>query len=129
MWRSGRFPSFGREVEQVGSRGGPGGFRGESGDVLVGLIELCDGVGSEELFGCDVEAVGVALDPWKSRAAGSLSSCSTVLAETGASSRAMICCSVSVGVHLARVGLSGLEPLTSALSARLGQIPARSTTR
>jgi hypothetical protein len=26
------------------------------------LVELCDGLGSEELFGCDVEAVGVALD-------------------------------------------------------------------
>ena len=28
---------------------------------MVGLVELCDGLGSEELFGCDVEAVGVAL--------------------------------------------------------------------
>ena len=53
---------FGREGEQVGSQGWPGGFSGESGDVLVGLVELCDGLGSEELFGCDVEAVGVALD-------------------------------------------------------------------
>jgi hypothetical protein len=26
------------------------------------LVELCDGLGSEELFGCDVEGVGVALD-------------------------------------------------------------------
>ena len=54
--------SFGREGEQVGSQGWPGGFSGESGDVLVGLVELCDGLGSDELFGCDVEAVGVALD-------------------------------------------------------------------
>src|SRR5215211_6616992 len=38
------------------------GFSGESGNVVVGLVELCDGPGSEELFGCDVEAVGVALD-------------------------------------------------------------------
>ena len=53
---------FGREGEQVGSQGWPGGFGGESGDVLVGLVELCDGLGSDELFGCDVEAVGVALD-------------------------------------------------------------------
>ena len=53
---------FGREGEQVGSQGRPGGFGGESGDVLVGLVELCDGLGSDELFGCDVEAVGVALD-------------------------------------------------------------------
>jgi hypothetical protein len=29
---------------------------------MVGLVELCDGVGSDELFGCYVEAVGVALD-------------------------------------------------------------------
>ena len=61
-WRSGCCSSFGREGEQVGSEGRPGGFSGESGDVLVGLVELCDGLGSEELFGCDVEAVGVALD-------------------------------------------------------------------
>jgi hypothetical protein len=26
------------------------------------LVELCDGLGSDELLGCDVEAVGVALD-------------------------------------------------------------------
>ena len=53
---------FGREVEEVGSEGRPGGFGGEAGDVLVGVVELCDDLGSEELFGCDVEAVGVALD-------------------------------------------------------------------
>ena len=53
---------FGREGEQVGSEGRPSGFSSESGDVLVGLVELCNGLGSEELFGCDVEAVGVALD-------------------------------------------------------------------
>jgi hypothetical protein len=52
---------LGREGEQVGSQGWPSGFGGESGEVLVGLVELCDGLGSEELFGCDVEAVGVAL--------------------------------------------------------------------
>ena len=32
--------SFGREVEQVGSQGRPGGFVGESGDEPVGLVEL-----------------------------------------------------------------------------------------
>ncbi|HEX3220086.1 MAG TPA: hypothetical protein VHU77_08710, partial [Candidatus Limnocylindria bacterium] len=52
---------------------------------------LCDGLGSDDLFGCDLEAVGVALNRLKSRAAGSLSSRNTVLAETGDSSRAMIC--------------------------------------
>ena len=46
----------------MGSQGRPGGFSGEAGDVLVGYVELCDGLGSDKLFGCDVEAVGVALD-------------------------------------------------------------------
>jgi len=54
--------SFGREAEQVCPQRRPGGFSGESGDVLVGLVELCDALGSEELFGCHVEAVDVALD-------------------------------------------------------------------
>jgi hypothetical protein len=64
------FTGFGRQREQVGSEGWPGGFSGEPGEVLVGLVELCDGLGSEKLFGCHVEAVGVALDrleqpgPW-----------------------------------------------------------------
>jgi hypothetical protein len=53
---------FGRQGEQVGSQGWPRGFGGESGDVLVGSVELGDGLRSEELFGCRVEAVGVALD-------------------------------------------------------------------
>ncbi|HTF40316.1 MAG TPA: hypothetical protein VK754_06960, partial [Propionibacteriaceae bacterium] len=53
---------FGRDGEQVGSEGWPGGFGSESVNVLVGLVELCDGLGSDELLGCDVEAVGVALD-------------------------------------------------------------------
>jgi hypothetical protein len=53
---------FGGEGEQMGSQGGPGGFVGESRSVVVGLVELCDGLGAEELFGCDMEAIGVALD-------------------------------------------------------------------
>jgi hypothetical protein len=93
------FTGFGREDEKVGSEGWPSRFVGESGEVLVGLVKLCDGLGSDELFGCDVEAVGVALDGLESRAAASLNSRSKVQAETGASSRAMICCSVSVGVR------------------------------
>jgi hypothetical protein len=36
------FTGFGRDVQQMGSQGRPGGFIGESGDVLVGLIKLCD---------------------------------------------------------------------------------------
>ena len=50
------------QAEKVGSKGWPGGFSGESGDVVVGLVELSDGLGSAELFGCHVEAVCVALD-------------------------------------------------------------------
>jgi hypothetical protein len=54
--------SFGRQRERVCPQGRPGGFSGESGDVLVGYVKLCDGLGSDKLLGCDVEAVGVALD-------------------------------------------------------------------
>ena len=97
-WRSGCL-QFRPPTREVGSQGRPSRLVGEPGDVLVGLVELCDGLGSEELFGGDVEAVGVALDRLESRAAGLLSSRSEVLAETGASSRARICCSVSVGVR------------------------------
>ena len=39
----------------------PGRFGAESGDVLVGLVQLCDGLWSNELLGRDVETVGVAL--------------------------------------------------------------------
>jgi hypothetical protein len=53
---------FGRQREQVGPQGRPSRFVGESGEVLVGLVELGHDLGSQELFGCDVEAVGVALD-------------------------------------------------------------------
>ena len=53
---------FGRNGDQVGSKGWPSRLSGESRDELVGLVELCDGLWSEELFGCHVEAVGVALD-------------------------------------------------------------------
>jgi hypothetical protein len=53
---------FGRQGEQVCSQGRPRGLGGEPGNVVIGLVELSDGLGSEELFGCDVEAVGVALD-------------------------------------------------------------------
>jgi hypothetical protein len=54
--------SFGREGEQVCPQRWPSRFVGEPGDVPVGLVELCDGLGSNELFGGDIEAVGVALD-------------------------------------------------------------------
>jgi hypothetical protein len=106
----------------VGSDGWPGGFSGESGDVMVGLVELCDGLGSEELLGCDVEAVGVALDRLESRAAGLLSSRSRVLAETGASSRPRTCCSASVGVREIYVNASSAA--TQEALRRLGETPA-----
>jgi hypothetical protein len=53
---------FGRRGEQVCSEGWPTRLSGESGNVVVGLVELCDALGSDELFGRHVEAVGVALD-------------------------------------------------------------------
>src|SRR5215212_11160583 len=56
------FTGFDGEGQQVGSQGRPCRFSGESGDVLLGVVELCDGLRAEELFGCDVEPVGMALD-------------------------------------------------------------------
>src|SRR4029453_15048606 len=53
---------FGREGEQVCPQGRPGGFSGESREVQIGMVKLRHGLGSDELFGCDVEAVGVALN-------------------------------------------------------------------
>jgi len=53
---------LGREGEQMGTQGWPSRLVGEPGDVVVGLVELRHGLGSEELFGCDMETVGVALD-------------------------------------------------------------------
>src|SRR5215217_6990710 len=58
----GAFTCFGGEGEQVCPESWPGRFGGESGDVLVGLVERCDGLGPEELFGRRMQAVGVALD-------------------------------------------------------------------
>jgi hypothetical protein len=58
----GVFTGFGGESEQVGSQGRPSQLVGESGNVVVDSVELCDGLGSDELFRCNVEAVGVALD-------------------------------------------------------------------
>ena len=46
----------------MGSQGWPGRLVGESWNVVVGLVELCDGLGSDKLFGREIEAVGVALD-------------------------------------------------------------------
>ena len=50
-----------RQREEVGSQGRPGWFV-VSPAILVGLVELCDDLGSDELLGRDVEPVGVALD-------------------------------------------------------------------
>src|SRR5215211_7718075 len=61
MRRSGCSPVSAARPSRWARRGWPGGFVGESGDVVVGLVELYDCLGSEELFGGDVEAVGVAL--------------------------------------------------------------------
>jgi hypothetical protein len=90
---------LGREGEQVGSQGWPGGFSGESGDVVVGLVELCNGWWSGELFGCDVEAVGVALDRPVKPGRWVVEFAQHGAGGEGGSSRARICCSVSVGVR------------------------------
>ena len=53
---------FGGEVEEVGAEGGPGGFGGQAGDVLVDAVEVGDSFWSDGLFGGVAEGVGVALD-------------------------------------------------------------------
>ena len=69
-----------------------GGLVGESGEVLVGLIELCNGLWSDELFGCDVEAVGVALDCLEQPCLWVVEFSHQGAGGDGASSRATICC-------------------------------------
>ena len=56
------FTGFSCLGDQVGSQRGPGGFGGESREVLVGLVELCGALGSDELLSRDLEAVDVALN-------------------------------------------------------------------
>jgi hypothetical protein len=58
----GVLPGFGRQREQVGPQGRPRRFFGEPGHVMVDSVELCDGIGSDQLFGRNLETVGVALD-------------------------------------------------------------------
>jgi hypothetical protein len=90
---------FGRQREQVGSEGWPAGFSGESGNVVVGLVELSDGLGSEELIGCDMEAIGVALDRLEQPGGWVVEIAQHGAGGDGVSSRPRICCSVSVGVR------------------------------
>jgi hypothetical protein len=53
---------LGREGEQVCPEGRPRRLVGEVGHDLVGsAVERLNGLGSDELLGCDLEAVGVAL--------------------------------------------------------------------
>ena len=91
---------FGREGDQVGSQGRPGRFVGESGDVLVGLVRAPPPSGVRRAVRLRRGGRRCSAGPHgKSRAVGLLSSRSKVLAETGASSRARICCRISVGVR------------------------------
>ncbi|MET0711473.1 MAG: hypothetical protein ABWZ30_03080, partial [Jiangellaceae bacterium] len=76
----------------MGSQGWPCGFGGEAGDVLVGLVELCDGRWSDELFGGEVEGVGVALDGVVRAGGGVVEFTQLCGAEVAVSSRARICC-------------------------------------
>jgi len=52
---------LGRQRDQVCSKGRPGRLTAEPRNDLVGPVELRHGLRSDELLGCDVEAVGVAL--------------------------------------------------------------------
>src|SRR5215207_60631 len=61
-WRSGCPPVSAANASRWARRVGQAGSAVTPGEVLVGLVELRYGLGSEELFGGDVEAVGVALD-------------------------------------------------------------------
>ena len=54
--------TFGRKGEQMCPQGRPSRFGGEPRNVVVGLVEFSDGLGSDKLLGGEVEAVGVALD-------------------------------------------------------------------
>src|SRR5215213_4256969 len=62
MWRSGCLPVSAARSSRCARRVGQAGSVVSPGDVLIGLVELRDGLSSDELLGCDVEAVGVALD-------------------------------------------------------------------
>jgi hypothetical protein len=54
---------FSRQRKEVCSEGRPRWLAGEFGDDLVGLaVERVNDLGSDELLGCHVEPVGVALD-------------------------------------------------------------------
>ena len=56
-------PGLSRQSEQVCSEGRPRRLAGEFGDDGVGLvIERLNDQGANQLLGCDVEAVGVALN-------------------------------------------------------------------
>ena len=94
---------FSCQREQVDSQGWPCRFGRESRDVVVGLVELCDGLWSEELLGCDVDAVCVALDRLEEPGRWVVELAQHGAADTGVSSRARICCRVSVGVRGAMV--------------------------
>jgi hypothetical protein len=54
---------FSRQREQVCSEGRPGRLAGEFRNDLVGLaVERVNDLGSDELLGCHLEPVGVALN-------------------------------------------------------------------
>jgi hypothetical protein len=95
---------FSRQREQVCSKGRPRRLAGEVGDDLVGLaVEHLNDLRSNEVLGRPLEAVGVALhcrvEPG-SRVGEFSQQCR---GGGGVSSRARICCKVSVGVRAATV--------------------------
>jgi hypothetical protein len=89
----------GREGEQVCAQGWPGGFSGEPRNVVPRLDRVLPQSGVRRALRLRREGRRCSTGPPGKAGPGSLSSRSKLLAETGASSRAMICCSVSVGVR------------------------------
>ena len=94
----------GRQREQVCSEGRPRRLAGDFGDDLVGLaVERVNDLGANELLGRGLEPVSVALDGLEQSGSWIFEFSQQVVAEVGRSSRARICCRVSVGVGGATV--------------------------
>ena len=61
-WRKGCCPVSAANASRCARSVGQAGSSVSPGMYWSTRVELCDDLGSDELFGCDVEAVGVALD-------------------------------------------------------------------
>ena len=61
-WRSGCSPVSAARASRCARRVGQDGSLVSSGMIWSAWVELCNDLGSNELLGCDMEAVGVALN-------------------------------------------------------------------